>query len=165
VVEAFAAVPRQSLLAIILVLWPLVVLVHEAGHAAAALVLTRGPVTIRLGGDQPAMKLRAWRVAVSIDLPGVWLGGGVAGWRGSLGRASRAAITFAGPLATLVSGAVAAAVAASIGPERRLAHWCVVFAFQSLLTALVTLTPVFGERNDGSKLLAIWRETSDRSSR
>jgi hypothetical protein len=113
--------------AVFFVLQPLLVLVHELGHAAVALVMTDGPVTVAIGHkrDRPP-QLRLGRLSVrftywsslwsALRAPAFSLPAGTAESRDVwITPARRIAIIAAGPAASLLGGAVCAVVAARVG--------------------------------------------------
>jgi hypothetical protein len=88
---------------------PLVVLIHEAGHAIAALVLRRRVAELTVGDDDPLLTMRVGRFRVRL---GAITGrGDVAGFVRYDGLGADARSTFvialAGPMASL-AGAVLA---------------------------------------------------------
>jgi hypothetical protein len=156
VLDAFQAVPKDALLALILLLWPLVVLVHEAAHAAAAMLVSRTPVEIVFGRRSEGLRVRAGRLHMSVDVPGIWLCAGRIRWQ-STRRLRDGVVVVAGPLASLATGCGAAIIAVSAEPASHTAQWGVVFAVESLASAAFTLAPIARLRTDGHALLVFWR--------
>jgi hypothetical protein len=83
---------------------PVVTLVHELGHAAAALRFTSRHVVIQLYG-RPLRDLHAGRLHLVIALPGL---GGCCAYAEPSSRRGEVAISAAGPFASFATGAAAA---------------------------------------------------------
>jgi hypothetical protein len=112
---------------------PVVVHLHELGHAAAALRLTRDSVVVQgCVGTVGAVGLG--RLQVAIGLPSF---SGVCFHADAPGRFGNAAIAAAGPLVSLVTGVVAAWAWVSGSGGTPLA----AFAVASLFTAVANLIP------------------------
>jgi hypothetical protein len=95
------------------VLAPLHALVHEAGHAAAALVLTRRAVFLHVGNVGPRVRMRIGRLYVSlryyVEVPDEDVPSAVVLFESSR-PAADLAISAAGPLALAVAALAAVAL-------------------------------------------------------
>jgi len=98
----------------IIVAAPLVQLLHELGHAAAALLLTRGPVVVQTG-RRALVTPRIGRLTLALGPGGLQAG---ACWHLAPDtRRAEGAIAAAGPLASLLTAALAAACLALHPPK------------------------------------------------
>jgi hypothetical protein len=80
---------------------PVVALAHELGHAAVALRFTRGPVAVRVGRTDVAVK--GWVRRLYITFSPIGVGGGCLGpKRGELTRGQALAYALAGPAVNLI---------------------------------------------------------------
>jgi Zn-dependent protease len=98
---------------------PLVVLIHEAGHAIAALVLRRRVAELTVGDDDPLLTMRVGRFRVRL---GAITGrGDVAGFVRYDGLGADARSTFvialAGPMASLAGAVLTGVLAAWSWPH------------------------------------------------
>jgi len=125
-VEAFAAaVGNMSLLdALALavlgtIVVPVVVLIHETGHALAAFALRRPVAELTVGNDEPVLVVRIG--AFQLRLGAITDVGGLAGFVLLEGAHARPrdmlAIALAGPLASLAGALITFAVAVWAWPE------------------------------------------------
>jgi hypothetical protein len=122
-------------------LMPLSVLAHELGHAAVALALTDGRPSVQIGVD-PDRSVTLGRLTLRVD-PRAWR----QQWYGYCrygatpdGRFGRAALSLAGPVA---SGLVLAAAAAGTTWAEGLARYTLVgLGFWTGAQLVVTLAPV-----------------------
>lgn len=98
---------------------PLGVLAHELGHASVALGLTEGSVNVLVGRQPGMVRLRFWRLRLSLHLEPAQ----GTGWRGvcvykPTGQPrDLLLITAAGPIASLLWAIVCAAALAGLGHE------------------------------------------------
>jgi hypothetical protein len=121
----------------ILLAGPLVMLVHELGHAAAALALTRGPVVVQTG-RRAFLTPRIGRLTLAIGPGGLQAG---ACWHlAPESRRAEAAIAAAGPLASLATAATAA-TACLLAPPRAAGLALAAVAVLAALDALANLWP------------------------
>jgi hypothetical protein len=120
-----------------LVVTPVVVHLHELGHAAAALRLTRDAVVVQ-ACVRPVGAMRIGRLHIAIGLPAL---SGVC-YHADAGRGhGNATIAAAGPLVSLVTGGAAGwAWFAGHGGA-----WLAAFAIMSLLAGLTNLLPAHVE--------------------
>jgi hypothetical protein len=120
-------------------LYPWAMLVHELGHAATALALTDGRSTVQIGVD-PDRSVTVGRLTVRVD-PYAWR----QRWYGYChyettpdGRYERAAMSLAGPAASLV---VLAVTLAALAHAERMAFYT-LFGLAFLVAAQVVTTVV-----------------------
>jgi hypothetical protein len=122
----------------VLLAGPVVLLVHELGHAAAALALTRGPVVVQ-NGRRALVTPRVGRLTLALGPGGPQAG---ACWHVAPdGRRAEAAIAAAGPLASLLTGAGAGAAVLALHPPLALTLTLAALAVLGLLDALGNLWP------------------------
>ena len=122
----------------ILLAGPLVMLIHELGHAVAALVLTRGPVVVQTG-RRAFLTPRIRRLTLAIGPGGLQAG---ACWHlAPESRRAEAAIAAAGPLASLVTAATAATACLILQPPRAAGLALAALAVLAALDALANLWP------------------------
>lgn len=124
--EAFAAFMDRMTLVDLLVLMaagtilvPLVVLIHEAGHAIAALALRRDVAEMTVGDDDPVLTMRVGRVRLRLGaITGRGDAAGVVRYDAT-GTDARSTfvIALAGPMASLAGAVLTAAFAAWSWPH------------------------------------------------
>jgi hypothetical protein len=139
-------------LAIALLLAPVLGLIHDLGHATAALVLLPGRVLVRVGGPQPLGAVDVGRMNVSFHplvLP--WRFDAVCSYEAdSASRAETIAIALAGPAASLVAGVFAlnALEHAGSGPLHDVLKVATLLSLGSVVVCLLpfTLTDSQGTR-------------------
>jgi Zn-dependent protease len=141
---------------------PLVVLIHEAGHALAALVLRRRVAELTVGDDTPVVtvriggfRLRLGAITGKGDAAGfIVYDGAVAGPRDTF------AIALAGPLASLVGALVTCVLTAWAWPQAGLS-WLFGLATLGGLICCVGNLRVSGDDpaswSDGVWVRAAWR--------
>lgn len=155
----------MEFLFIALVLWfvvaPLLTLLHELGHAVAALTFTRSGVRIELGGVATPFTRRFGRLTLVLRV-----GSGFAGYYWTDGRAperwQRIAIILAGPMTSLACTCLSFGMLAGLnGPPEEvnaLLFWCGNgAAVQFLVTVLPLRYPKWwagyaGLASDGERL-------------
>ena len=97
----------------VLLAGPVVLLVHELGHAVAALLLTRGPVVVQTG-RRAFLTPRLGRLTLALGPGGLQAG---ACWHlAPESRAAEAAIAAAGPLASLLTATAAGTACLVLDP-------------------------------------------------
>ena len=122
----------------ILLAGPLVMLLHELGHALAALALTRGPVVVQTG-RRALLTPRVGRLTLAIGPGGLQAG---ACWHLAPGsRRAEAAIAAAGPLASLLTAAAGATACLGLHPPRGLAPALAALAVLGAIDAVANLWP------------------------
>lgn len=99
----------------VLLAGPIVLLVHELGHALAALALTRGPVVVQIG-RRALVTPRLGRLTLALGPGG--LQGGACWHLAPDTRRAEAAIAACGPLASLIAAAAAAVACVALDPPR-----------------------------------------------
>jgi Zn-dependent protease len=169
VVEAFVALMDRMTLGDALVLMvagtivaPLVVLIHEAGHAIAALALRRRVDELTVGDDDPFLTMRAGRFR--LHLGAITGRGDVAGFvrYDGLGADVRSTfvIALAGPLASLAGAGLTAALAARAWPHVGLSLFLALATVGGLICCVGNLR-VSGHDpvswSDGVWVRAAWR--------
>ena len=142
-------------------LWQLLVIPHELGHALAALVLLPGRVLIRVGGPQPLGAVDVGRMNVAFHplvLP--WRFDAVCSYDAdSASRAETVVIALAGPAASLVAGVFALNALEHAGPGllHDVLRVATLLALGSVVICLVplTLTDAQGTRlrTDGATVI------------
>ena len=151
---------------LLLVFFPLIVLVHEAGHAVAALLVGHRVLEVKIGAGP---SVTAWQGRWRLVLGLIPLGGHVmAGSSDPSGyRAKRLAITAAGPAMNALMFAVAPLIDASSSTLRDFAivNACVLI---SNLFPYSVRTPYGPQRTDGLGLVRTvsdseWRLAEERS--
>jgi hypothetical protein len=147
--DALPPVPVLFVLAVLVT--PPLVVIHELGHALAALWQTDGPVFVRIGAKERGWALRTGRFSMEAGPSEVELAAGFCAYDGTrCSPVGRAVIAMSGPLASLI-GAVAAALlwGATSGPVRD------VFAAATLggvLAGVINAMPLTFERTrNGTK--------------
>jgi hypothetical protein len=151
--------PPWFLLLLIFVTYPVVSLVHELGHAGAALALLPGRVAITVGGHQPLVACDLGRMALAIHpvaLP--WRFHATCAYEAPASRVESALIALAGPAASLLTAIGLSNALARAGAG--LLHdvlWTLTFC--SLGAAIVNLVPfTFTNRpSDGALIVAALR--------
>jgi hypothetical protein len=102
--------PLPEMFLLGMLIGPPLVLIHELGHALAALWRTDGPVFVRIGARQRRWALRAGRFSVEAGPSEIALAGGFCAYDPrNVSPRSLALIAMSGPLASL-AGAVATAL-------------------------------------------------------
>jgi hypothetical protein len=156
--------PLPVTLALIFLTAPLLSLLHELGHAGAALVLLPGRVVIRVGSSKPMLVHDAGRLTVGYHpVMAPWRFDAVCTYEAPSSRVETALIALAGPAASLVTGIVAASVFVRVEPGLLHDLFGVTMAasFFTVLICLVpmTLTDSTGAklRTDGATVLAVLR--------
>ncbi|WP_165967447.1 M50 family metallopeptidase [Luteimonas aestuarii] len=147
----------------LLMLWPHIVL-HEAGHAVAGLARGMRPIAFGVGPLRWDRGESGWRFRRGNGIAGI---SGFAallpvGERG-LSRGDQALFLSGGPLANLLTAAVAFALAWVAADSRWLASVLFGTAAGALLLGLVNLLPFHsqGWRSDGRGLLDLLRGSPD----
>lgn len=154
------------------VLWvvtgPLLTMLHEAGHGVAALLLSRGQVSVSVGPAHGRWSFRAGRIR--FDLTPLYGPVGFYSYQtDQVSRVSRTAILIAGPLVSLLSGialiAVDGATPVADSWVRDGRNWALL---QFLLTAIPMhyppgWGPYGGVPSDGLRLVRLWRSDNWRS--
>jgi hypothetical protein len=145
--------PHLLMVAVVVafLLAPLLVLIHELGHAAVALTRTEGLVTVRVGRSPAAWQMRFGRLRLHLNpWPGRNEPAGVATVHARFGFAGRIAFFIAGPIAGIAaaSATLALAIHARSG----------IFQIVGVLWLIWTLSDIVPSgrnafRNDGRRLL------------
>jgi hypothetical protein len=138
---------------------PVLVLVHELGHAVVGLTRTEGLVLVRVGKAPGRWRLRVGRLQLELHpLPARNAPAGLAQIHARCGPATMVVISLAGPLAE----AIAAAVLIAFGLELQWDLLIVVGALGAA-DALANLVPFAwrGHRSDGHHLLNALRHGRD----
>jgi hypothetical protein len=118
----------------LLVVTPVVVHLHELAHAVAALRLTRDSVVVQ-GCVRPAGAIGLGRLHIAVGLPAL---SGVCFHADAPQRHGNAIIAAAGPLVSLMTGAIAGWAWFEGGAGTAVA----AFALMSLVTGVLNLLPV-----------------------
>ncbi len=122
----------------ILLVGPLVMLLHELGHALAALALTRGPVVLQTG-RRAFVTTRVGRLTLALGPAGIQAG---ACWHlAPESRRAEAAIAAAGPLASVITATAAGAACLLLQPPRLALLALAALAVLAALDALGNLWP------------------------
>jgi hypothetical protein len=122
----------------ILLAGPVVVLLHELGHAIAALALTRGPVVVQTG-RRAFLTLRLARLTLALGPGGLQAG---ACWHlAPQSRRAEAAIAAAGPLSSLLTAVLAGAGCLLLNPPRTAGLALAALAVLAALDAIGNLWP------------------------
>jgi len=139
-------------LALIVLTAPLLSLLHELGHAAAALVLLPGRVIVRVGGSKPLVISEAGRLTVGLHPVMVpWRFDAVCAYEAPSSRLETALIALAGPAASLITGIVA--VGAFVRVEPGFVHDLFgVMTAASFFTVVVCLLPLRLTDSTGTRL-------------
>jgi hypothetical protein len=130
---------------------PMLVLVHELGHAAVGLARTEGLVAVRVGASPARWRLRVGRLQLELNpRPARNAPAGLALIHARLGVGTKVALALAGPLAE----ASAAVLLIGAGAKLHLLALTVVGVLGAA-DALANLVPVarLGHRSDGRYLL------------
>lgn len=143
---------------------PLVILVHELGHAAVPLLRTREPVRVDVGPgfSRPLFQVRMGRLTVVVRRLFFW--GGFCHWEVRLTPRQHFWAVAGGPLASLLMLALGAAALLGIRTET---VWLVaqIFMILSFGQLLITLWPMkypawllgyTQTDSDGAQLLRLW---------
>jgi hypothetical protein len=169
VVEAFVAFMDRMTLVDGLVLLvagtimvPLVVLIHEAGHAIAALALRRRVAELSVGDDDPVLTVRVGQFR--LHLGAITGRGDVAGFVRYDGLEADARSTFvialAGPLASLAGAILTGVLAAGSWPQAGLSLFSALATVGGLICCVGNLR-VSGHDpaswSDGVWVRAAWR--------
>jgi len=122
----------------VLLAGPIVLLLHELGHAVAALALTRGPVVVQTG-RRAFVTPRLGRLTLALGPGGLHAG---ACWHlAPSSRPAEAAIAAAGPLASLLLATVASLACLRLDPPRGLELPLAAIAVLGVLDAAGNLWP------------------------
>ena len=122
----------------VLLAGPLVMLLHELGHALAALALTRGPVVVQTG-RRAFLTPSIGRLTLAIGPGGLQAG---ACWHlAPDSPRAEAAIAAAGPLASLMTAATAGTACLLLQPPRAALLLLAALAVLAALDALGNLWP------------------------
>ena len=117
---------------------PLVMLVHELGHAVAALLLTRDRVVVQTG-RRSFVTVRLGRLTLALGPAGLQAG---ACWHMAPDSPrAEAAIAAAGPLASVASASIAATACLLLAPTRAITLVLAALAVLALLDAIGNLWP------------------------
>ncbi len=130
---------------------PVLVLVHELGHAAVGLARTEGLVAVRVGATPARWRLRIRRLQLELNpRPARNAPAGLAAVHARFGVGTKVALAVAGPLAEAVVGAVLVA-----GGLHLHTPVLVVVGVVGMADALANLVPFarHGHRSDGRYLL------------
>lgn len=143
---------------------PLVTLMHELGHAAVPLAVSRKPVTVQVGPafSRPLFRARLGRVTVVVRRLFFW--GGRCDSRAPLTAHQQFWTAAGGPLVSLLILGLGAAALLGVQTETA---WMVAQVFmtlsfcQLLLTLWPTRYPAWvvgfaGMESDGAQLLRLW---------
>jgi hypothetical protein len=139
---------------------PLLVLVHELGHAVVGLVRTEGLVGVRVGRTPARWRFRVGRLHLELSLhPARNAPAGVAAIHARFGVGTKVALALAGPLAE----ASAATLIVALALRAHLVVLVVVGA-AGILDALANLIPLerHGLRSDGGYMIDALRSARDR---
>jgi hypothetical protein len=159
-----AVPPPWVLLPLALLTQPILALVHELGHGAAALALLPGRVTVAIGRTPPLVTCNAQRMTIAFHpVAPFWRNSATCAWDGTASPTQAALIASAGPAASLLTCIVAWSALLLVGPSLlRDLLW--VMAFVSLGSALGNLVPfTFKDsrgtprRSDGAIIVAALR--------
>ena len=135
---------------------PLIVLIHELGHAVVGLIRTEGLVNVRVGRTPPRWRTRLGRLELELN-PVLARNSpaGLAKVYAESGVGTQVALILAGPLAEAAAGAVILVV----GVHLRLGLAAIVGGFW-ILNALLNLVPRtrHGRSSDGACLVAALRK-------
>ncbi|MEA2179500.1 MAG: hypothetical protein QOG77_2797 [Solirubrobacteraceae bacterium] len=123
----------------ILLAGPVVLLVHELGHAVAALALTHGPVIVQTG-RRSLLTLRLGRLTLALGPGGLQAG---ACWHLAPDTQRReAVIAAAGPLASTITAAIAGGACLALAPPRTAGLALAALAVLAALDAIGNLIPL-----------------------
>ena len=122
----------------VLLAGPVVLFVHELGHALAALALTRGPVVVQTG-RRAFLTPRLGRLTLALGPGGPQAG---ACWHLAPDtRRAEAAIAAAGPLASLLTAVAAGSACLALQPPHALTLALAALAVLGALDAIGNLWP------------------------
>jgi hypothetical protein len=122
----------------ILLAGPIVLLVHELGHAVAALALTRGPVVVQTG-RRALLTPRIGRLTLALGPGGLQAG---ACWHLAPDTPrAEAAIAAAGPLASVLVAVAAGTACLALTPPRPVTLALAALAVLGALDAIGNLWP------------------------
>ncbi len=143
---------------------PPLTVVHELGHAGAALALRPGPVSVSVGAERPLVLCSIGRMTIAINpvmLP--WRPRAVCGYKPPETPGQAALIAFAGPAASIVACIVGWDALTLVEPGW-FHDFLWVWTFVSFMVAIVNLVPFTfkdarGNRrgSDGALILAALR--------
>jgi hypothetical protein len=141
---------------------PLLMLLHELGHALAAWALGRRVVEISVGNPQPALVLHIRGLRVSLGWPSDGRSAGFIVHRGPPRSALNVfVVAAAGPAASLLVGGIATWGAITTGPHvPLLGVWLATAAGGTVTHAVMNLIPSGDSPaswNDGACMRAAWR--------
>jgi hypothetical protein len=123
----------------VLLAGPVVLLVHELGHAAAALLLTKGPVVVQTG-RRAFVTPRVGRLTLALGPGGLQAG---ACWHlAPESRSAEAAIALAGPLASLLTAMAAGTALLVVDPPRGAGLALAALGVLAALDAVGNLVPI-----------------------
>ena len=137
------------------VVWWIVVLAHELGHAAVGLTRTEGLVIVRVGRHSPMWRRRFGRLKLELSpVPIFFRSAGEAVVHARLGRTTRVMFAVAGP----VAGCVAAALLLQLGSHLQFRPLQVI-GLVAMVFDLANLVPFRfrGFRSDGVLLVEALR--------
>jgi hypothetical protein len=135
---------------------PVVVLIHELGHAAVGLIRTEGLVAVRVGRRPARWRARLGRLQLELNpLPARSAPAGLANVYARCGVVTQVMLALAGPLAEAAAGALILAV----GARLQLVIVEIAGGFW-IVDALLNLVPRThrGYSSDGAHLLAALRK-------
>jgi len=138
---------------------PVLVLVHELGHATVGLLRTEGLVRVRVGRSPARWRLRVGRLELELNpLPARNAPAGLAMVYARSGAGTKAALALAGPFAE----AGAAGVVLLLGLHERVL-FLQILGVLGLVDAVLNLVPRerHGLRSDGAHLLDALRNTRE----
>ncbi len=143
--------------ALCLIVWPMLTLLHELGHALVALMFGRGPVQIRLGRAAPSRLMTIGRLQISSAM--LPLGVGRCVWPGGLTARAEAVALLMGPITSALLSVGLWRLSAQAGGVWRAD--LLACAAMSGLQAVFTIVPMrypswfggyAGQRSDGLKV-------------
>jgi hypothetical protein len=151
-------------LAMLFLAMPPLVLVHELGHAGAALALRPGPVSVSVGAERPLVLCGIGRMTIAINpLMFPWRPRAVCGYKTPQSPGQAALIAFAGPAASIVACILGWDALTLVEPGL-LHDFIWVWTFVSVMIAVLNLLPFtfkdsHGNRrgSDGAMILAALR--------
>ena len=134
--------------------WWVVVLAHELGHAAIGLARTEGLVVVRAGSRSPKWRRRFGRLELELGPVPIFRSDGEAELYARVGRTTGVMFALAGP----VAGGLAAALLYFLGSHLQFLPLLVI-AWVALVFDLANLIPFRfrGLRSDGAYLLEVLR--------
>lgn len=131
-----------ALVLLTLLVTPVLALLHELGHALAALVLLPGRVHITIGSRKPLVTIRLGRLSLDLHpLVVPWRFDALCAYEIEQTRGDAALVALAGPAASLATGVIAWRLTAFTSPG----HLDDVLAFMALgavVSMVVCLVPV-----------------------